>query len=169
MGMKSKLLWLCIIILSLIITGNHVTSAHETVPKLSVSALPDLDLAYIARLPRYDYDASKNQPEVGDTVIFEAHIANRGGLATGEFTYNWYIDGLLVNNGSHMSLLPGDEISLSFHWIWQTGLHTVGLTLDPTNLVSEVSEINNSIEDQTNALAVGFWVEQSVYDYFNQH
>ena len=44
---------------------------------------PDLDVAYIARLPRYDYDASKNLPSQGDLVTFEAHIANRGGQATG--------------------------------------------------------------------------------------
>ncbi len=130
---------------------------------------PDLDALNIARLPRYDYDAAKNLPAPGDQVTFEARVANYGGQATGEFAYTWYLDGTPVMSTSRPSLAPGETATLAINWIWQPGNHTVSLELDPSNLITEVSEQNNSVEDRTNALAVGFWVEQSVYDYFNLH
>lgn len=34
----------------------------------------DLDVTYIERLPRYDYDAPKNNPVPGDSVTFQGHI-----------------------------------------------------------------------------------------------
>jgi len=131
--------------------------------------LPDLDVANIARTPRYDYDAPKNNPSPGEVVTFNGRISNRGGQATGMFAYNWYIDQALVQSGSYTNLDIGQEASLSLNWTWQAGTHTVRLELDPNNQITEVSEQNNSVEDQTNGLAVGFWVEQSVYDYFNLH
>ena len=34
----------------------------------------------------------------------------------------------------------------------------------PDAKVAEASEVNNAVEDRTDGLAVGFWVEQSLYD-----
>ena len=132
-------------------------------------AIPDLDIANIERLPRYDYDAAKNQPAPGDTVTFQARVANRGGQATGAFAYTWYIDAIPALSGSGVNLTPGAATVLSLPWIWQAGLHVIRLQVDPGNLIPEVSEQNNSVEERISALAVGLWVEQSVYDWFNTH
>ena len=35
----------------------------------------DVNTTYIERLPRYDYDAAKNKPAVGDVVIREQRAA----------------------------------------------------------------------------------------------
>jgi len=129
----------------------------------------DLDVAYISRLPRYDYDAVKNQPAPGDAVTFQAHIANRGAQASGTFIYSWYIDNLLFASASQQSIAPGEMITIILPWTWQSGSHQVQIVVDPGNSIAEVSEQNNVLEDQTNALAVGLWVEQSVYDWFNTH
>jgi Leucine-rich repeat (LRR) protein len=131
--------------------------------------LPDLDVANFTRTPRFDYDAAKNNPAPGDIVTFTARVANRGGQPTGVFQYTWYIDQIPIQSSSYASLNPGNLISLSLNWTWQDGPHVVRLQLDPSNTISEVSEQNNSLTDRTNGLAVGFWVEQSVYDYFNLH
>ncbi|MCX6032315.1 MAG: hypothetical protein NT169_23850 [Chloroflexi bacterium] len=132
-------------------------------------AIPDLDIANIERLPRYDYDVAKNQPAPGDTVTFQARVANRGGQATGAFAYTWYIDEIPILSGSGVNLTPGAATVLSLPWTWQAGLHDIRLQVDPGNLIAEVSEQNNSVEDRISALAVGFWVEQSVYEWFNTH
>jgi hypothetical protein len=149
--------------------ANDNTGAYTITLDGSAVSQPDLDVAYVARLPRYDYDAAKNQPAPGDLVTFEAHIANRGVQASGTFTYSWHIDNSLVASTAHPSIEPGGVITLTLPWTWQPGPHTVRMTLDPSNLIVEMSEQNNLIEDPTNALAVGFWVEQSVYNWFNSH
>jgi hypothetical protein len=52
-------------------------------------------------------------------------------------------------------------------WTWQTGAHTVGLYVDPDNRREEASEFNNRIIDRADALAVGLWVEQGLYNDFH--
>jgi len=156
-------------ILVIMFPGDGLALTASSPRELQNLNLPDLNSAYIARLPRYDYDAPKNQPSAGDTVTFEAQIANRGGQATGSFTYTWSMDGAVVSTATSPSLAPGQATTLTLEWSWQTGPHMVRIELDPENLIGEVSEENNVVEDQTNALAVGFWVEQSVYDWFNAH
>jgi hypothetical protein len=137
--------------------------------RLLQSTLPDLDAAFISRLPAYDYDAARNRPAPGDPVTFHAHVANRGGQDSGGYGYTWTIDGAPALSASAASLAPGDTDDLTLAWTWQDGPHTVGIALDPGGLVSEATEQNNALEDRTDALAVGLWVEQSVYDYFNLH
>ena len=161
--------FLCILVLCSLYLSNPVHARVSRNGEKSLLTFPDLNAAYISRIPRYDYSEPKNQPAHGDAVIFQAHVANRGGQNTGTFAYSWYIDGLLVLNSSSPNLLPGETVILTIGWIWQSGPHTVRIELDPANLIAEVSELNNSVEDRTNALAVGFWVEQSVYDWFNIH
>ena len=67
----------------------------------STSAI-DIDVTYISRTPRYDYDATKNTPAVGDAVTFTAHVRSRGTSATGNFAFKWYIDGVEKSSGSHL-------------------------------------------------------------------
>jgi len=160
---------LCICVLSLIQPSSSGRASVSRNTEIAISTLPDLNAAYIGRLPRYDYTETKNRPAPGDAVTFQAYVANRGGQNTGTFAYAWYIDDNPVLNSTYPNLLPGESISLSLGWIWESGLHAVRIELDPANLIAEVSEQNNAVEDPTNALAVGFWVEQSVYDWFNIH
>jgi len=72
-------------------------------------------------------------------------------------------------DGTTSGLDPSETTELTLDWTWQSGSHTVRIELDPDDSISEVSEENNIIEDQANALAIGFWVEQSVYDWFNEN
>jgi len=148
--------------------GAPLQSLQELVARLQLE-LPDLNVANIMRTPRYDYGAPKEQPAAGDKVTFVARVANRGGAPTGMFSYAWYMDGAEVESGTHAGLSSGQMITMTRQWAWQDGNHTVRLTLDPSNAIPEVSEDNNEVEDRTNGLAAGFWVEQSVYDYFNVH
>ena len=170
--MKTRLTF--VLILSLVsataaVAIPIVLSTAGRITAADLLTLSDLDVAYIARTPRYVYTLAKNQPAPGDTVTFEGHVANRGGQAAGQFAYAWSIDDVVVLSDTQPDLAPGEMITLTLNWVWQTGIHTVTLQLDPANSIAEVSEQNNLVADRTNALAVGFWVEQSVYDWFNAH
>jgi hypothetical protein len=129
----------------------------------------DLDAAYIMRTPRYSYRAKKTGPEPGEPVTFIAYVKNMGVQPTGTFDFVWSIDNTQMLSDTSSSLVPGEQLTLSLDWIWQAGPHTVTIQLDPNDVLPEVSERNNVLKDRTDALAVGFWVEQSVYDYFNTH
>jgi len=128
----------------------------------------DLNVTLIERTPRYDYDASKNQPEPNDIVTFHGHIINWSGTTVSP-EYVWKIDGVPVEEGAISNLAPIEERILVLEWVWTDGDHFVSLTVDPQNLIAESSEENNLVEDRVNALITGFWVEQSLYDYFHQY
>lgn len=145
------------------------TSVPTRTPKPAQFALPDLDVEYIARTPSYRYDEPKKWPSPGEIVTFQGHIANRGGPSTGSFVYAWFVDGVEQTQGTHPGLASNHVDTLVFSWRWQSGIHTIRLTLDPSNALEEVSENNNTVEDRINALSLGIWVEQSFYDFYNEH
>jgi plastocyanin len=129
----------------------------------------DIDVTLIERTPRYDFDAAKNNPEVGDVVTFTGHIIGWGSATVPAVGYQWLIDGNVVESGTLTGLGGGEERTVTRTWTWVDGNHTVKLVADPAGLVTELSEVNNAIEDRINGISAGFWVEQSVVEYFHEH
>ena len=129
----------------------------------------DLDVTFIERTPRYDYDAAQNNPLPGELVTFHGHIRNWGPDTVAAVGYRWQLDGQTVATGTLSNVAPGEERVVTWSWEWSPDDHWIKLTADPENAVSESSEANNEIADRTNGIIVGFWVEQSVYDYFHQY
>jgi len=163
-------------ILLLTLVGQSQAAAipipNQTVNLKQANTIPngiDLDVTYISRTPSYEWTASKQWPDPGEAVTFTAHVINKGTNASGTFSYAWTIDGQVVLTGSTSSLAPGSEVTFTYGWSWQSGEHTVGFKADPQNLIPETAENNNEIVDVTDAMTLGFWVEQSVYDEFNNH
>lgn len=138
-------------------------------PAADPTSTADLDVAYIERTPRYDYDAAKNNPAPGDAVTFRGHIRNTGDSAAASVDYEWRLDDVPVASGTLTNLGVNEERVVTWAWTWQAGDHWIKLRVDPNNLIAESSEVNNEVVDRTNAIIVGFWVEQSVYDYFHQY
>lgn len=130
--------------------------------------LPDLDVASIAREPALPYDSSPNQPRVGQRVRFRATIVNSGALTALPFSYRWTVDGRpLPVRTEDQTLAPGASVVLSWTWVWDPAPHTLSLSVYPGE--DEISSANDSLSIRTDALALGFWVEQSAYDYFRTH
>jgi len=138
-------------------------------PATALADATDLDVTFIERTPRYDYDAPKNNPEPGDAVTFSGHVIGWGDVLVPEVAYQWLIDGSVVAQGVLTNLGAGQERVLDLAWSWTAGSHTVKLVVDPAGLIVELSELNNEVEDRTDALSAGFWVEQSVLAYFHEH
>ncbi|MDD1653016.1 MAG: hypothetical protein LUQ64_00570 [Methanomicrobiales archaeon] len=129
----------------------------------------DIDVTHISQGPRYNFDAAKNNPAAGDRVTFTARIRNRGTSETGSFSYQWYVDGAVVSSGRAQTIAWGRDTMINYTWTWQAGDHDISFFADPANVFSEKSEQNNLRTIRTTGLRVGFWVEQSVYRYFNDH
>ncbi len=129
----------------------------------------DVNVTYIERTPRYDYNAAKNNPAVGDVVTFTGHIKNWGPGALAAIEYQWLIDGAEVASGTLTNVAENEERTVTRQWTWAAGNHRVKLVADPNHLIAESSESNNTIDDRINSIIAGFWVEQSVYNYFHQY
>ncbi len=148
---------------------GELPTAETRLMTTTLREATDLDVTYIERTPRYDYDAAKNNPAPGDSVTFHGHIRNWGSNVVAAADYRWQLDGATVATGTLTDLAPGEEREVTWSWTWAADDHWITLTVDPDNLVAESSEQNNEIEDRTNAIIAGFWVEQSVYNYFRTY
>jgi len=167
---------------------NQAAAPLQTKAALTKPAGIDLDVTYISRTPmdnRYDvwYTADgkpylrpgsendKRWPSFGEQVTFTAHIINKGTIASGSFSFKWFIDGGEVQSGTHPSLDPGQEGTLACQWAWAhtlngeqlLGAHTVRLTVDPANAITETYESNNSLEDRTDAISLVLAVTPELY------
>ncbi|MGH2443729.1 MAG: CARDB domain-containing protein [Chloroflexota bacterium] len=129
--------------------------------------LPDLDVTYIHRSPSYAYDAAHNAPSAGEHVTFAAHVMNAGPMPAPAFAYSWILDGRQLAASTHDAIAPGAEIEIDLPWIWETGPHTLEIRLLAP--YDEIAKSNNDLSIRTNALTVGFWIEQSAWQYFQDH
>ena len=151
----------------------------------------DLDVTYIQRDPTHlaycvqypggiptPCPGSEDEPRwpaPGEVVTFTAHIVNKGTLDSPPFDYEWTIDGVEVLSGTVPALAPAAEIAVSYRWLWAHTMdgervvddHTVGFTADPDDLIAETYEINNSLEDRTNALSFRIAITPEMYEAYN--
>jgi len=124
--------------------------------------LPEIDYVWGSTNP-----AVEGWPAVGQAVIWQAHIKNWANSQR-EVAYKWYLDGQEVAAGT-VDMSASAEDSVDFEWNWTFERHVLTFVIDPDNLIEEEEEVNNSLSIYTDAITVGFYVEQSVYDYFREH
>ena len=161
------------LLLGVVVTAllMQLQGVYWTIPAHSSAHLADLDVLYIERLPKYDYDdatkVNPGWPDAGEVVQFRAYVKNQGSVASGFTNYKWYFDGVQVDYGGMSSVQPGEIRPVDYVWSWQQAPHTVKIIADVDASEEEISETNNEVEVITNSLGVGFWVEQSYYDWTN--
>ncbi len=120
---------------------------------------PDLDLAYVERLPRYASDRVKQNPAPGEKVASVAHIFNMGYKPVPAGTVivlelfpdtnrNYRIDPAEEKLAKFQTQRIGalaleEEVTVTFPWIWPKEPVWVRVTVDPQNKVQEICEANN--------------------------
>jgi|GEM_PF-3502411 len=134
----------------------------------------DLTIGYISRLPKIDYiwgeeiSRTDGWPKVGQTVTWQAHVKNWMSQDLNAVKYQWHLDGVPVMLDS-IDLPAGKEVTVDYPWIWTFDRHVLKFVIDPNNEIPEEEEKNNQLSIFTDAITVGFYVEQSVYDYFRRY
>ena len=141
---------------------------------------------YVGLLKNPGYENTQKWPNNGDVVTFTAHVQNKGlTLSSGPFAYHWKINGEVVATGVESTgIAPGGEATYDFNWIWNandyandTDMHcksldhrdrVVTFEVDTAAAIAEQCENNNSLTDFIEAPCMGFYVEQSFYDQFNE-
>ncbi len=158
------------------ISDQGVWSSHsEEVNEAPVVNLgDDLTIGYIARLPKIDYvwgdevSQTSGWPKVGESILWQAQVKNWMPASLPAVPYKWYLDGVVIDSGT-VNLPAGSEVAVLYPWSWTFDRHVLGFAIDVGNTVPEEEEKNNSLSVFTDAISVGFYVEQSLYDYFHQH
>ena len=165
-----------------------VVASSAPVAASVTAADTDLDVTYIERDPTYhrycvNYpsdtpelcegtEGDQRWPSPGETVTFTAHIANKGALASGPFSYTWSIDGAAISTGTLPGLAGGQYATAALNWSWDhtlvgdrlSGEHTVAFVADPTGALGEAAVGNNTREDRTDALSLAIFFGQALYD-----
>lgn len=98
---------------------------------------PDLAVAVISLSPEI--------PVIGNNVTFYVEVKNRG-TADADFHHLYaYINGELARS-FYLRLKVGESKTFSFHWVALiAGPHSIEWKIDPTNLILESNETNNSL------------------------
>jgi hypothetical protein len=131
----------------------------------------DLTVTHISRLPEIDYvwgstnPTRDGWPADGQPIVWRANVKNFSAVPATS-SYRWTLDGLTVARGTQ-AFAANATTSVDLPSTWRFERHRLAFEVDP--IANEESTANNRLEVFTDALSVGFWVEQSLYDYFRAH
>jgi hypothetical protein len=144
---------------------------------LSFIALPllagDLTISHISRQPEMPFVwASANPriegwPAVGSEVTWRAHVRSFFD-APQTIAFTWTLDGVAIHSGT-ATIAPNAITTIDLSRPWNFERHRLAIRIDTAAAVAEESEANNRLEVITDALAVGFWVERTLYDHFRKY
>jgi hypothetical protein len=131
----------------------------------------DLDVLFIERLPRLDYDApdrgnGPGWPAEEQSVEWVAHIRSYGAEAR-KVAYEWRLDGKRVSGGEISRIARNGQTSVKLPWKWKQRRHTLEFILFPDSRDS--IEGNNRRLIHTDALTIGFWIEEKLADYWHDY
>ena len=129
---------------------------------------PDIEVQYIERLPRIPYDGPNGGlPMPGSATTWRAHLWNWG-VSPVSIKGIWMLDGRQVSSCG-LVLQPMTDTLVDLPWQWDAARHELTMTITPDRPLKQVTTTGNSLTVDTNALAVGFWVERSLWDFMHEH
>jgi len=133
----------------------------------------DLDVMYIERTPRLNYNPTSptgGWPASGQAVQWVAHLHNWGTQAVPSVGYRWTLDGAVVATGTITGWAAGADTTVSWPWTWEKVRHSLEFELDPAAAITgELTRGNNKLTIDTDALAMGAWVEDSLAAYMHDN
>lgn len=141
-------------------------------PRPPVDNGPDLEVMYLERLPRIDFDGpNEGLPLPGQRVTWRGHVANWGPQPV-QALCEWRLNGQLVAT-QKVTIPPSThrDPSTEVDWGWRhnPARHDLTLTVRPVVPIAERIARNNTLTIQTDAITVGLWVERTLWDHMRTH
>ena len=140
----------------------------------NIYAQSELTISYIHRTPEIDFvDNSSNPamegwPAVGQAITWEGKIKNWSNSSVNNVSYKWYLNNSQVGSGT-VNIPANSEVTVDYNTSWSFSRNELKLVIDDNNQIAEQEENNNELTIFTDAITVGLYVEQTVYDYFRQN
>ncbi|MCK4862902.1 MAG: hypothetical protein KAS25_01335 [Dehalococcoidales bacterium] len=144
-------------------TGHHtieiVTDSSDQIFEIDednnskVVTLPPPDLI-VEDITWSPLDAS-----IGDTITFTGTFKNQGSSQTQNTQATCYVDSLPVSLLDLPEIEPAASVTRTFEWVAEPGIHSIQITADIDNRVTEVDETNNNKEMDFSAMAPDLIIE----------
>jgi hypothetical protein len=134
----------------------------------------DLTVSHIQRLPVLNWVQNSTNPTrdgwptVGQSVTWRGVVKNFSSVARNNVQYRFFWDGTQIAQGT-VNLPANGSVNVDVARTWDFNRHTLRLAVDTGNAVSEEEEQNNELTVFSNALSLGLWVEQGLYNHFLAH
>jgi len=106
---------------------------------------------HFTTLPDLVINSVSFEPETineGDTAKIISSVSNIGEGVAQNINLRFYEDGVKVQDTIYNEILSGDTVNIEIPWntFEKTGYHTIGVRIDPANLIEELSTSNNYLE-----------------------
>jgi hypothetical protein len=148
--------------------GMKKTRTLTVIPLPKENMERDLDVLHIERLPRLDYDGTNGGwPEDGSIVTWRAHVRNWGSERFDSVPCEFRMNDGVVLEGTIDDFEPETTRTIDWQSTWHKSRQRIAFIVDPKDEIDESSEANNRVEDFTDALAVGFYVEERLWRYMH--
>jgi hypothetical protein len=135
-------------------------------PFLRADRDPGITVGWISRSPSMDWVRDSPHPDrdgwpaPGQTVTWVAHVRNWNAVARTALPYRWRLDGAEIASGS-ADLPASSSTPIELAWSWTFDRHVLTFEID--------GDGQNALSIFTDAISVGFYVEQSVYDFMREN
>jgi hypothetical protein len=127
---------------------------------------PDLTVGWISRTPSLDYVRDSPHPErdgwpaVGQPVAWVAHVRNWKTVPRLGLPFRWILDGEAAASGT-VDLPASSSAAVELPWTWTFDRHRLTFLID--------GDGENALTVFTDAISIGFYVEQGMYDFMHLH
>lgn len=136
-----------------------------------VNTRPDVDVLFIEKTPRRDYDApdlgnGPGWPREGAPITWKAWVQSHNREARA-VPFEWAVGGQVVRRGTIPVLPRGQRVAVELTRPWrQKGEE---LTFRIQAPAWDANDGNNARTIRTNALSLGVWVERKMWDHWHDH
>ncbi|MBD3410518.1 MAG: hypothetical protein GF419_09995 [Ignavibacteriales bacterium] len=154
------------------VAGSGVTglpsNAVRAIAEVRYDGVPDLNVEYISRHPKYDrfyvdYDPpgfdpepqpgtenDKHWPDDGELMTYIAHLHNSGGGVVDSMKIEWFVDGALQRTDEHGPFFPRERKLSYFQLPWSFDEPSaITCKVTPYGGVTEISSQNNEWTQST--------------------
>ncbi len=141
-------------------------------PRTMKNREDDVEILLIERLPRIPYDGPDDGwPVEGSRVTWRGHLYNWGRHPV-RVRYEWKLNSKVLDTGEiDLPVGPPDTEAtyVDLPWSWNAARHDLTLHVEPTGGYRDLVPANNTLTIQTDAITVGLWVEQSLWEHHHEY
>jgi subtilase family serine protease len=126
--------------------GNSILELNETNNQASktITVFPSTFYQPDLEISLQNFTLSSDDIKDGDSVVLKAEVFNFGDEGATNVIVVFSVDGQQVGAQQFISYIPvNNSRAASVTWIATTGHHTMNVTVDPTNQITEWNELNN--------------------------